>query len=67
MLLANDSPEVRDLITQVAAGRGGFSIWWTAFAGDVDMRRKLREAFLGTHGGCFDVNEDLVARAGGQV
>ena len=66
-LIINDSPEVRELVVENALGRGMFSIWWTVFAGDVDMRRRLRVAFLGTHGGSFDANEDLVARAGGQV
>jgi uncharacterized protein (TIGR02646 family) len=62
-----DVPEVRDLIVEVATGRGEFSIWWTVFSGDADIRRRLREAFVGTHSGCFDVNEDLVARGGGQL
>lgn len=58
---------VRSSTVDVALGRGMFSIWWTVFEDDSDMRRRLREAFIGTHGGCFDANEDLVARAGGQV
>lgn len=66
-LLTNDTPEVRELIVENALARGMFSIWWTVFAGEVDMRRRLREAFLGTHGASFDVNEDLVPRAGGQL
>lgn len=66
-LAMNDSPEVRELIVENALGRGMFSIWWTAFAGDVDMRCRLRRAFRGTDGGCFDGNEDLMARAGGQI
>jgi uncharacterized protein (TIGR02646 family) len=66
-LITNNSVEVRELIVENALGRGMFSIWWTVFAGDIDMRRRLREAFLGTHGGCFDANEDLIARPGGQI
>jgi uncharacterized protein (TIGR02646 family) len=66
-LLTNDSLVVRELITDVAVGRGEFSIWWTVFAGNADMRRRLREAFLGTDAGCFDGNENVVARAAGQV
>ncbi len=62
-----DTPRVRTLITEVAVGRGEFSIWWTVFAGDSDMRRRLREAFVGTHPGSFDANEDLSARGGGQL
>lgn len=67
ILDSNDSPDIRELIIQNALGRGMFSIWWTVFRGDSDMRRRLREAFIGTHVGCFDPNEDLVPRAGGQV
>ena len=63
----HDSVAVRELIVENAVARGMFSIWWTAFAGDADMRRRLREAFIGTDAGSFDANEDLVARAGGQV
>ena len=66
-LATNDSLEVRELIVENALGRGMFSIWWTVFAGDVDMRRRFREAFVGTHGASFDLNEDLVARAAGQI
>ena len=66
-LATNDAPEVRELIVENALGRGMFSIWWTVFAGDADMRRRLREAFLGTHGGSFDANENLVPRIGGQL
>lgn len=66
-LVTNNSQEVRELIVENALGRGMFSIWWTVFAGDVDMRRRLREAFLGTDIACFDANEDLQPRVGGQV
>jgi len=66
-LAANDTAEVRELIVENALGRGMFSIWWTVFAGDADMRRRLREAFLGTHADSFDANEDLVPRVGGQL
>jgi hypothetical protein len=66
-LLANNTIEVRELIVENALGRGMFSIWWTVFAGDIDMRRRLREAFVGTHIASFDANENLVARVGGQL
>lgn len=66
-LRSNDTVEVRELIVENALARGMFSIWWSVFAGDVDMRRRLRSAFVGTHTGCFDANEDLVARPGGQL
>jgi len=64
---SHDSHEVRELIVQTALGRGMFSIWWTVFAGEVDMRRRLRLAFLGTDIGSFDANEDLQPRPGGQL
>jgi len=66
-LQSNNTAEVRELIIENALGRGMFSIWWTVFAGDLDMRRRLREAFLGTHMASFDANEDLIPRAGGQL
>jgi uncharacterized protein (TIGR02646 family) len=67
ILAGQDTVQVRELIVDVATGRGEFSIWWTVFANDADIRRRLREAFIGTHGGSFDANEDLLPRDGGQV
>jgi uncharacterized protein (TIGR02646 family) len=66
-LASDDRQVVRELIVENALARGMFSIWWAAFAGDVDMRRMLREAFMGTDSSCFDANEDLQPRVGGQV
>jgi uncharacterized protein (TIGR02646 family) len=62
-----DTDALRDAIADLATGRGEFSIWWTVFSGDIDMRRRLREAFIGTHGASFDVDENPVPRAGGQL
>lgn len=46
---------VRRGAVRTAQGEGFFSIWMTVFAGDVDMRKRLIEAFPGTQGsGCFD-------------
>lgn len=67
ILAGQDTDEVRELIVNVATGRGEFSIWWTVFATDSDMRRRLREAFVGTHGASFDADENPVPRAGGQL
>lgn len=67
ILADNDTTEVRELIIEVATGRGEFSIWWTVFAGDIDMQRRLQEAFVGTDCSCFDGNGSLVARVGGQL
>lgn len=66
-LVLVDTPEIREQIVETALGRGMFSIWWTVFAGDVDMRRRFRQAFLGTHSGSFDANEDAQERVGGQI
>jgi len=65
-LLVYDTVAQRGAIIQ-AAQDGIFSVWWSVFAGDTDMRRRLREAFPGTAGSCFDPNEDLLARPGGQI
>jgi uncharacterized protein (TIGR02646 family) len=63
----NDSEQVRNLVVQVAKGRGMYSIFWTVFEGDVDIRKRLREAFIGTSFACFDPNENPLPRPGGQV
>jgi uncharacterized protein (TIGR02646 family) len=67
ILTFQDTDEVRELVVEVAKARGEFSIWWTVFALDVDMRCRLRRAFIGTHGACFDSGENLVPRSGGQL
>lgn len=66
-LSRNNTPEMREQIVETALARGMFSIWYHAFAGDVDMRRRLRQAFTGTDSKCFDPNEDLLPRPGGQI
>lgn len=66
-LATEDTIAVRELIVENATARGMFSIWWTVFDGDVDMRRRLREAFVGTDAGSFDVHENPVQRTGGRI
>ncbi|RYF31094.1 MAG: HNH endonuclease [Comamonadaceae bacterium] len=66
-LAVHDSVAMREVIVENALGRGMFTIWWTVFAGDIDMRRRLRQAFLGTHHASFDANEDPIIRVGGQL
>ncbi|MCX6359445.1 MAG: HNH endonuclease [Armatimonadetes bacterium] len=62
-LSAPEAPTcARDDIALIAAQRGMFSIWWTVFEGDADMRRRLREAFKGTCAACFDEDENPIAR-----
>ncbi|MEO5346697.1 MAG: HNH endonuclease [Magnetococcus sp. YQC-9] len=58
---------MREQIVETAIPRGHFSIWWTVFAGDVDMRKRFREAFPGTDPGSFDPQEHLRHRPGGQI
>lgn len=65
MLLSEDTTAIRDLIVLIARSRGMFSIWWSAFDGDVDMRQRLRSALPGTHAGSFDAGENPRARVGG--
>lgn len=64
---ANNTPTVRQLVVDLAVAHGMFSIWWTAFANDTDMRRRLRQAFSGTCSKSFNVKENLRARPGGQL
>ena len=66
-LTHQDTTDMRDQIVETATARGMFCIWWTVFADDVDMRQRLREAFVGTHGASFDINENPVSRVGGQL
>jgi hypothetical protein len=56
-LAAKKTPEVRQPTVDSAVARGMFSIRWTAFAADADMRRRLRQAFRGTCPNSFDANE----------
>jgi uncharacterized protein (TIGR02646 family) len=67
-LQQQDTPIVRELIVDVAHGRGMFSIWMQAFAGDADMRGRLIQKFHGTAANCFDPQtRALVPRPGGQI
>ena len=61
-----DTPRQRDLVVALARN-GVFAVWWTVFAGDADMRRRLRHAFAGTCSSSFDANEDVKTRPGGQL
>ncbi len=66
-LASHDTATVRELIVEKAISRGMFSIWWTVFACDIDMRRRLREAFTGTDEASFDIHENLAPRVEGQL
>ena len=67
ILALQDTPETRELIVEVAKGKGMFSIYWMQFFHDADMRKRFREAFVGTAPVCFDHAENLQPRLGGQV
>jgi hypothetical protein len=67
LLTRNDTPGMRELIIENAQARGMFSIWWTVFEHDADMRRRLRLAFPGTATDCFDAQECACIRPGGQA
>ncbi len=62
-----DSIAFREQIVDTAQESGMFSIWWEVFTGDVDMRKRFRQAFVGTCSNSFDANENLQARNGGQL
>lgn len=38
----NDTEQVRNLVVKVAKGRGMFSIFWTVFQGDIDLRAETQ-------------------------
>jgi uncharacterized protein (TIGR02646 family) len=47
-LAESDTSAMRNTIVNSAKGLGGYSIWRAVFGGDVDMSRRLAEAFVGT-------------------
>lgn len=67
LIQENDCEQVRNLVVEVAKGRGMYSTFWTVFEGDIDIRKRLREAFSGTSSTCFDADEGLLPRPGGQI
>jgi uncharacterized protein (TIGR02646 family) len=66
-LTQNDTVELREQIVDTALATGLFSIWWTVFAVDRDLRSRLRAAFVGTCANSFDTDGNLQARPGGQL
>ncbi|MCE7980200.1 MAG: HNH endonuclease [Caldilinea sp. CFX5] len=66
-LQQNNTIQVRELIVENALGRGMFSIWMKVFENDVDMRRRLINAFKGTAISCFDPNCIAINRIGGKL
>jgi len=67
ILATQDTPCTRELIVELAKSKGMFSIYWMKFCHDADMKKRFREAFIGTAHTCFDQAENLQPRPGGQV
>ncbi|MDZ7938443.1 MAG: HNH endonuclease [Rhodoferax sp.] len=66
-LLANDSVELREQITDSAVLRGSFGIWFTVLGFDADMRQRLINGFCGTSTNCFDATATPIPRPGGVI
>lgn len=63
----NDTDETRELAIMVAQGFGFWSVWMTVFQDDLDMRRRLINAFSGTAINSFDDETNTVPRPGGAL
>jgi hypothetical protein len=61
-----DTPQLRETIIELAVSDGYWSVWYAAFAGDENLRRRLIEATrqLGTCVRCFDDHGEPVTRPG---
>jgi uncharacterized protein (TIGR02646 family) len=66
-LQRDDTPNIRELIVEVAISRGLFSIWMKVFEHDPDMRCRLIRGFRGTAINCFDTGGQAISRAGGKI
>lgn len=67
-LLETDTITMREMIVEAATAKGMFSIWFTVFSDDIDIKRRLITAFTNTDKDCFDqVFFTPIARQGGQV
>lgn len=66
-LLKSDSNERRIDLVDLALQRGMFSIWYSVFYDDIDMRKRLVGAFKGTETSCFDGTYQLIARNNGVI
>ena len=63
----SDTPSHRATVVRAAIGHGFWSVWIIVFAEDVDMKRRLCEAFPGTAPDCFDAGFNPVSRPGGAL
>ena len=53
-LNCNDTPELRDTISELAKARGFYSVWYTVFQHDRDMLERFYKKYSGTCRQCFD-------------
>lgn len=66
-LLNNDTSDVREILIERATAKGMFSIWFTVFSDDTDMKRRLISAFSNTDNSSFDATYTPIARPNGQI
>ncbi|MGS0536423.1 hypothetical protein [Pseudoalteromonas sp. SaAl2] len=66
-LLHNDSCDIRDILVERATAKGMFSIWFTVFSDDIDMKRRLILAFRNTDNTSFDATYTPIVRPNGQI
>ena len=60
-------PGARDLVVDVAAGYGFFSVWLAVFQGDPETVREIVNRMPGTATNCFDGNMRPIRRPGGRL
>ncbi len=65
---ANDTPQLRETIVDLALAKGFWSVWMTVFRNDANMLERFITAFPGTDAACFDVlTLQPVPRTGGAI
>jgi uncharacterized protein (TIGR02646 family) len=62
-----NTEDIRQLIVEVAIGRGLFSIWMKVFEQDHDMRCRFISRFQGTASDCFSTLGVAINRLGGSL
>lgn len=65
-LRVNDTDQIREMIVDTAMN-GIFSIWFSVFYDDVDMKKRLVDLFIGTDSSCFDADFNPINRVGGII
>jgi len=66
-LANNDNDDFREALVDLAKQSGFFGIWMAAFHDDVDMRRRIVDAYAGTAKDCFTADWSLKNRVGGHI